>query len=404
MLNLEYLNNIQEVQEKLVSASEIENLILKRAVILFKAKRVPIAIGRNMLVKVNTNIGISSAKQIDKELKKLHAIATLGFAPDSMMDHTIARLKKKQFYKYILEEFDGPVGTLPHYLAFHSKKGIDEKEFLDIANQQAEAGVSFMTLHPTSTRELYEKAGRVRNVPTTSRGGGIVIRDMYLNDKKVNVIEKSFPDLLKILSKYNMGISIGSTFRPAHIGEALDEVHREEIALQGKYIEAAQEAGVPVQIEGIGHIRLNQLVEYYKLIENYQVPMMPLGPLPTDAATGQDHITNAIGATIAAWIGGAHIINSITREEHTGGVPTEDSIIEGLKAARIAAHSVNIARFPELAWIDKDVADLRSNNFTCVVEGGLFSRSAIMQYALGCTRCGPECPLLISKQTLHNSK
>lgn len=398
MLNLEFINNLQETVEELVNLSNIWESVQSGKVIIFKARETPIAIGSGMLIKVNTNIGISSSKLLDGEITKLKAIVSSGFAPDSMMDHTIIKLEKKQLYEYMLEEFGGPIGTLPHYLAFRSKNGIDEYELMDIANKQAEAGVSFMTLHPTSTRELYEEATRVRNLPTTSRGGGIVVQDMYINNRKVNVIEKKFPDLLKILASHNMGLSVGSTFRPAHIGEALDAVHRKEIILQGEYIKAAHEMGVPVQIEGIGHIRFSQINEYFKLIESYQVPMMPLGPLPTDAAVGQDHITNAIGAAYAAWIGGAHIVNSITREEHTGGVPTQESIFEGLKAARIAAHSVNIANFPKIAGVDKSVADLRDNNFTCVVEGGLFSKSAKIQYALGCTRCGAECPLIISKQ------
>lgn len=401
MLNLELISRIQEVEEKLIEPSVFENLVRERKAIIFKAGKVPVAVGKGLLVKVNTNIGISSPKKLDSEIAKLRNIINTGYAPDSMMDHTIVKLSRKQFFHYMLDEFGGPIGTLPHYLAFHPKKGIDEKELLEIAIQQAEAGVSFMTLHPTSTKELYDKACQSRGTPTTSRGGGILIRDMQLNNRKVNLMEKLFPDLLNILVKHKMSLSVGSTFRPANLIEALDQVHREEIALQGEYIRAAQEAGVPVQIEGIGHIRLDQISEYFALIEKYQVPMMPLGPLPTDAAVGQDHITNAIGATYAAWIGGANIINSITREEHTGGVPTEESILEGIKAARIAAHSVNIAKFPQIASVDRHVADLRSKSYTCVVEGGLFSRSAKIQYSLGCKRCGPECPLLVNRENLR---
>lgn len=397
MLNLELIPRVQEIEEKLLDINTLEKEVELRHVIILKAKRYPIAVGPGMLVKVNTNIGISSPSLLESELRKLSAIVTAGFFPDSMMDHTIVDLPRKQFYEYMIEEFEGPVGTLPHYLAFHPEKGIDKRELLDIAAMQAEKGVSFMTLHPTPTRTLYEKACKTRTIPTVSRGGGIIIRDMYMNERKVNIIAEVFPDLLAILAKNGVGLSVGSTFRPSNITEALDEVHREEISLQGEYIKAAQEAGVPVQVEGIGHIRLSQIQQYFELIAPYRVPMMPLGPLPTDAAIGQDHIVNAIGAAYAALIGGAHIINSITREEHTGGVPTEASILEGLKAARIAAHSVNISRFPNIAAVDREVSELRARNYTCVVEGGLFTRSAKLQYSLGCARCGEECPLKISK-------
>lgn len=404
MLNLDHSQRLQEIQEDLVTVNMLEEAVRKRRAVIFKATGSPIVVGHGMLVKVNTNVGISSLMSLDAELSKLRTICGVGFAPDTMMDHTVVKLPKKQFYSHLIDHFSGPVGTLPHYLAYNPENGIDMLELLDIATEQAESGVSFMTLHPTSTRELYDLACATRIVPTTSRGGGLLLQDMIMHDRKVNVMEKVFPDLLSILLKHKMVVSIGSTFRPANIGEALDEVHRREIALQGDYIGAARDAGVPVQLEGIGHIKLSDLAEYFDLIADFAVPMMPLGPLPTDAAIGQDHIANAIGATLAAWTGGAHIVNSITREEHTGGVPTEESIMEGLRAARIAAHAVNISRFPQLAQVDQQVADLRAKNYTCTVDGGLFTRSAAIQYSLGCTRCSQECPLLVTKITRRDSK
>ena len=45
---------------------------------------------------------------------------------------------------------------------------------------------------------------------------------------------------------------------------------------------------------------------------------MPLGPLATDDAIGMDHVNNAIGAAFAAYWGCAHVINAVTRQEHTG--------------------------------------------------------------------------------------
>lgn len=402
MLNLELVGQIQEVAEDLVTTRKIQHLVRNHHAIIFKGRALPVVVGEGMLVKVNTNIGVASTKDLKRELRKLRKVANVGYAPDTMMDHTIVTLRGKQFFEYMLEEFEGPVGTLPHYLAFHPKRGIDENQLLDVAEQQAEAGISFMTLHPTPTRSLYEKACRLRSIPTSSRGGGNVVRDMYMNNRRSNVIRRVFPRLLRILAKHNMAISIGSTFRPSNIMEALDEVHREEILLQGEYIRVAQEHNVPVQIEGIGHIPLSRIDEYFELISSYGVPMMPLGPLPTDAAIGQDHITNAIGAMYAGWTGKAHILNSITREEHTGGVPSEHSILEGVRSVRIAAHSVNISRFPRIAGIDHEVAALRAGSRTCVVEGGLFTRSARIQYSLGCSRCGPECPLRADKSLLEN--
>jgi phosphomethylpyrimidine synthase len=220
---------------------------------------------------------------------------------------------------------------------------------------------------------------------------------MYLKSLSEGVISRYFPEVLSILKKYNVLLSVGSVFRPANVVDALDEVHRAEIDLQGVYISEAKRQGVQVIMEGVGHMTLDKIGEYTHIIKSrYGIPMVPLGPITSDAAVGQDHITNAIGGAYMAFIGGADMINSVTREEHTGGVPTLDSVIEGLKAARIAAHSVNITRFPLLDGLDKTTAQKRARNHTCVIEGGLFTESSKMRFSMGCTRCGKECPLLIN--------
>mgnify|MGYP001617368902 FL=1 len=126
---------------------------------------------------------------------------------------------------------------------------------------------------------------------------------------------------------------------------------------------------------------------------------MPLGPTTTDAAVGEDHISSAIGSAYMAFLGAAHVLNSMTREEHTGRIPTLESILEGLRAARIAEHTVNIARFPQVLEPDRDIAQKRAGNYTCVVEGGLFTESAERRFSMGCSRCGAECPLLLNQRS-----
>ena len=143
---------------------------------------------------------------------------------------------------------------------------------------------------------------------------------------------------------------------------------------------------------------INKIPVYAEMVKRYGIPFMPLGPIVTDAAVGEDHIANAIGSTFMASLGAAHILNSITREEHTGKIPSLESIIEGVKAARIAEHTVNIANFSEALEPDRNIADSRAANNTCVVDGGLFTKSAERRFNMGCTRCGPQCPLLERKE------
>lgn len=383
-----------EISHKIMDNKEIHSRIQKSYNIVLNGKRRDVLIGRDFALKVNVNIGISDSNELSNEIKKLKCLCELSFSPDTIMDHTIVKFEKP-FWKIILEEFDGPVGALPHYLSFNENKGIDEVFFLEQLEEMAESGISFMTLHPTSRLEFYKIAKKTRTIPTTSRGGGILLRDMFINQRKVNIIEKNYEMILNIFKKNDVAISIGSTFRPANIMEALDKVHIEETKLQKYFINTAQDSGVKVLMEGIGHGSLDKVSGYFKLIEPYNVPFMPLGPIPTDSAIGFDHVAAAIGSCWAGMSGVASIVNSVTREEHTGGVPTMESIIEGLKASKVAAHIVNLTKFDKLKEIDNMVATQRRIKRTCVISGGLFDESQFNSEPVGgCLRCNRECPLM----------
>ncbi len=385
----------REVKSGLISEQDITRLFDSDSCISYiHHGKYPLVIGPRMLLKVNTNIGVSDITNLEIELRKLKCLAGLKYAPDTMMDHTYVPVERP-LWKYMVEEFQGPVGTLPHYSTFDTDSGIDRGKLLETIEEMAQGGVSFMTLHPTATVPLLEIAKKCRKIPTTSRGGAVVLKDAILNNRNENVFVDNFSDILKLFKKYNMTLSVGTTFRPACINEALDLVQLEEIKEQKKYIDIAKANGVNVMMEGIGHISLEMIPQYCKMIDKYNTPLMPLGPMPTDATIGFDHVTAAIGATVTALNGNVGIINSVTREEHTGNVPTDESIVEGLKTARVVAHSINVARFPKYREVDNVIADNRANNRSCVIKGGIFADDTVSEDGAGCSRCRYECPLTI---------
>lgn len=387
------LAEIQDIKEGITTLEQLATNLAAGSAIVLKGRCRPVALGKDLLVKVNTNIGASNKKAVDAELEKVRALSRAAYRPDAIMDLSIVRLPKP-LYSFIIEEFEGPVGTLPHYICYRDQKGIDPKMLLEEIAKQAESGVGWMTLHLTARRDLCEKAKTARMIPTASRGGGIIVSDMYINNRNESILSIYFDEILTILKKNRVTLSVGTIFRPATTVDALDEVHRQEIDIQGEYIKEAQNRGVQVMMEGIGHSTLTKIEEYVRIVKTkYNVPFVPLGPLPTDAAVGNDHIASAIGAAFMAYWGGADMINSVTREEHTGGIPSCESILEGLKAARIAAHCVNIARFPKLNAPDRRTSNRRATNYTCVVEEGLFTESTKMRYSMRCQRCGNKCPL-----------
>ncbi|MCF8019306.1 MAG: phosphomethylpyrimidine synthase ThiC [Vallitaleaceae bacterium] len=287
----------------------------------------------------------------------------------------------------------GNVTTCQKISVVNNNSGIDRSALLELIEDSFVNGISFITIHPTTTRKIHSIAQLSRVIPSTSRGGMMVVKDMMKNNRDINIFEELFEDLLLLCEKYNIIVSIGTTYRPATVGEALDEVQLLEIARQKYFVEMAKAKGVSVMIEGIGHISLKDIFEYKKYVDEIGVDLMPLGPIITDSAIGFDHVASAIGSTFTSYLGMSNIINVVTRDEHTGGIPSIDSIFEGLKSAKVSARAVNICRFEKLKQEEVNLSKRRAEKKSCILSGGLFDYFSD-EKGQGCDRCGENCPLL----------
>ena len=365
--------------------NDIDNLkkrIQDNEVVFLKGKRFDTLAGKGLQLKINSSVGLSDESQFQNEADKISKIASFDFLPDIMMYLSIISVKNP-IYQIVQEKIGCPVGTVPVYACFDSEKGIDKNKFLEEIERQAQNGVSFMTLHFTAIDDIYRKTMK-RNISVISRGGSLVLRDLYLNKRKQNFLLEYFDDICKILKKYSVVVSVGTTFRPSTLYDALDTIQLSEIRMQKDIIKSLRKRGISVMMEGVGHISLNALKKYVELIrDDFYVPFMPLGPIPTDRAIGWDHISAAIGASYMALLDGADIINAVTREEHTGGVPNTNSIYEAIKSAQVVVNSINDVRFFEQY---NKVQNSRKTN--CM---------GIIKEDIGCDRCKEECPFLLNK-------
>lgn len=103
-------------------------------------------------------------------------------------------------------------------------------------------------------------------------------------------------------------------------------------------------------VEGPGHVPYNQIAANMQLQKRlcHGAPFYVLGPLVTDVAPGYDHITSAIGGTLAA-VSGANFLCYVTPAEHLG-LPDLNDVREGVIATRIAAHAADLANGNKQAW------------------------------------------------------
>ena len=301
----------------------------------------PVGFGQGLKVKVNANIGTSADfPDVAEELKKLDA--ALEAKTDALMDLStggnISAIRKS-----ILMKCTVPLGTVPIYQAVVEKRMTVEGMF-EVVEEQAQDGVDFMTIHCGVN---FETIGRLKKQPrlmdVVSRGGALMMQ-WIMKNKEENPFFQYYDRLLEIARKYDITMSLGDGMRPGSIVDAGDQAQIQELMVLGDLTKRAWEAGVQVIIEGPGHVPYDQIVEQIKLQKKVcqNAPFYVLGPLPTDVAPGYDHITAAIGGTLAA-TAGADFLCYVTPTEHLG-LPTPEDDKEGVIASRIAAHCADIAK------------------------------------------------------------
>lgn len=308
-----------------------------------------IAVGQNLRVKVNANIG-SSGDLHDEglELSKLAAAVEAG--ADTVMDLSTGG-DLRSIRRKIVDESAVPVGSVPIYEAIVEsvrKRGggenMEPEEMLDAIRLHGEDGISFVTVHCGVTLSALEHLElKPRTCGIVSRGGSFLARWMRTN-RQENPLYERYDEVLDICREYGMVISLGDGLRPGAIADSLDQAQVEELVTLGQLFRRARQKGVQAMIEGPGHVPLDQIqaqmILQKKLCDN--APFYVLGPLVTDIAPGLDHITSAIGGAIAA-ISGADFLCYVTPSEHLG-LPEPEDVRMGVLAARVAGHAADLVR------------------------------------------------------------
>lgn len=397
-----------------ISLKIFRNKIQQGKIVIVKNKKrniKPLAIGENLRVKINANLGTSTSNpQIKDEIKKLKAAQASG--ADTVMDLSVGGNLSK-IRKKIIENSHLPVGTVPIYEAaieaetkYGSFEHMSANHILEIIEYQAQQGVDFFTIHSGITKNIIENSNlHKRKGGIVSRGGAMIARWIMAN-KKENPLYEYFDQILDIAKRYNIVLSLGDGLRPGAIADSLDSFQIQELLNLGTLTKKAQKKGVQVIIEGPGHVPINQIEANVRLEKEIcnQAPFYVLGPLVTDIALGFDHISSAIGAALAS-LYGADFLCVVTPKEHLGHPDTED-IKRGVIAARIAAHSVDLIRNPKARIIDDQISHFRKKrDWKKHINLSIYPREA-KKLAKGlklhdvCSMCGEYCSLKIMEKCL----
>ena len=303
----------------------------------------PMGIGIAARCKINANIGNSAVtSDVDNELAKLKMAVDLG--SDTVMDLSTGG-NIDAIRAAIIAASPVPVGTVPMYQAIQAVKKVEDltaQDLLDCVEHQAQQGVDYMTLHAGILRDYIPlTAHRITGI--VSRGGSLMAQWMIAHNLE-NPLYTHFDDLCDIMRQYDVTWSLGDSLRPGCIADASDAAQFAELKTLGELTRRGWERGCQVMVEGPGHVPMDQIAMNMEkqALECSEAPFYVLGPLVTDIAPGYDHITSAIGATMAGTAGAA-MLCYVTPKEHLG-LPEVEDVRQGVIAYKIAAHAADLAR------------------------------------------------------------
>ncbi len=304
----------------------------------------PMIIGRNFLVKINTNIGNSVvSSSIDEEVEK--AVWSCRWGGDTLMDLSTGK-NIHETREWIIRNCPVPVGTVPIYQALEKVNGKAEdltwEIYRDTLIEQAEQGVDYFTIHAgVLLRYIPLTAKRMTGI--VSRGGSIMAK-WCLAHHKENFLYTHFEDICQIMKAYDVSFSLGDGLRPGSIADANDAAQFSELETLGELTKIAWKHDIQVMIEGPGHVPMHLIKENMDLQLKHcqEAPFYTLGPLTTDIAPGYDHITSAIGAAMIGWYGTA-MLCYVTPKEHLG-LPNKKDVKDGVITYKIAAHAADLAK------------------------------------------------------------
>jgi phosphomethylpyrimidine synthase len=367
----------------------------------------PMIIGRNFLVKINTNIGNSATtSSIDEEVEK--ALWSCKWGGDTLMDlSTGANIHETR--EWIIRNCPVPVGTVPIYQALEKVDGNVEDLTWDIYKdtliEQCEQGVDYFTIH----------AGiRLKNVPLAekrlcgivSRGGSIMSKWCLIHQKE-SFLYEHFDEICDILAQYDVAVSLGDGLRPGSIHDANDEAQFAELDVLGELVTRAWDKNVQAFIEGPGHVPMHKIKENMERQKSvcHDAPFYTLGPLVTDIAPGYDHITSAIGAAQIGWYGTA-MLCYVTPKEHLG-LPDKEDVRTGVVTYKLAAHAADLAKEHPGAIVRDNALSKARYEFRWKDQFNLSldPERALEYFKAGhhedgeyCTMCGPNfCAMKLSR-------
>src|SRR3569833_3767117 len=169
----------------------------------------PMIIGRELLVKVNANIGNSAvSSSIEEEVDKMTWATRWG--ADTVMDLSTGRNIHTP-REWILRNSPVPIGTVPIYQALEKVGGKAEELtweiFRDTLVEQCEQGVDYFAIH-AGVRLPFIPMTAQRVTGIVSRGCSIMAK-LCLAHHRESFLYEHFEEICELMKAYDVSFSLG---------------------------------------------------------------------------------------------------------------------------------------------------------------------------------------------------
>lgn len=378
-----------------------------KIIIMMRKGSAPLGIGKGLSTKINCNLGTSSVTiDVDVEIEKTRVAEKYG--ADTISDLSMGG-EIDDIRKSIAQATTLPLTTVPIYQTLieqGSFKDITSEDILATIEKHVEEGVSSIVIHAGLDLNMLKMLkGSQRIMGLVSKGGSFTSAWMLENERD-NPFMEQFDEILSIFKERDVVLSLGNAMRSGCIHDVKDTLQQHEINRNKRLAERAYEKGVQVIVEGMGgHVRASEIdafVRYYKESTDDR-PLFVAGPLPTEIGVGYDHISGAIGGSIAAGAG-ADYLCSITAAEHLN-LPSVEQVREGVIAFKIAAHVGDTVKYG-LSEMDLKLSEYRrKRNWEGQYKYALDpdkAKEIHPENEKTCTMCGKHCALLIMDRYLSS--
>jgi phosphomethylpyrimidine synthase len=373
---------------------------------------IPLGIGGGLRVKVNANLGTSPDHvDVEEEIQKVKV--ALDYGSEAIMDLSVGG-DLDDIRKKLISVCDRPFGTVPIYQAGleaarrSAVVDMTEDDMFNSIEKHAKDGVDFIVAHCGINLESVSRLKKQNRILDLVSRGGSFHAAWILHNNKENPLFENYDYLLEMAKKYDLTLSLGDGMRSGCIYDANDRAKIQELLIIGELVERAREVGVSTIVEGPGHVPLNVIESNIKIMKSTtkNAPYYVLGPLVTDIAPGYDHIVGAIGGAIAGY-SGADFLCYVTPSEHLS-LPSVEDVKEGVIAARIAAHSADLAR--GIGW-DQDIKMAKARRdldweamFKLVVDPEKAKRYRELRKPTHdefCSMCGDLCAIKLPRKYME---